>query len=143
MPPGHPIILPKRNKFNRAAVSVKRSISKNEMTLYSHTNFWFFHHIVQITQHALTTVKGSIYYYSKRIKPTESKWQGKTLHLVTMRFTFKDPDVGKIPWTTAWKTYLIRTGALKTQNALVRKKGKKRLFISCKLPIAHVRISKL
>ena len=30
------------------------------MTLYSHTNFWFFHHLVFITQYPLTTVKGSI-----------------------------------------------------------------------------------
>lgn len=30
------------------------------MTLYSHTNFWFFHHIVLITQHARAIVKGSI-----------------------------------------------------------------------------------
>ena len=30
------------------------------MTLYSHTNFWFFHHLVLITQYPLTTVKESI-----------------------------------------------------------------------------------
>ena len=30
------------------------------MTLFSHTNFWCFNHLVLITQHALATVKGSI-----------------------------------------------------------------------------------
>ena len=30
------------------------------MTLFSHTNFWCFHHLVLITQHAFATVKGSM-----------------------------------------------------------------------------------
>ena len=30
------------------------------MTLYSHANFSFFHHLVLITQHALTIIKGFI-----------------------------------------------------------------------------------
>ena len=45
------------------------SISKNYMTFYSYTNFWFFHHLVLITQHALSTVNRSI---EEKLKETVS-----------------------------------------------------------------------